>query len=267
MPQLNNVVDILRLVDKSNCKDCGEPTCLAFAAALLQGRRKLHECTHLEKDVLERFEGKIEKRKSIGQDMVAAVEQLKKRIAAVDLSSAAERVGGRFSDGKLALKIFGKDFSVDSEGNLSSDIHVNPWVAIPVLNYVLYSRGLPPSGNWTPFRELKGGKEWSGLFGQQCEKPLKKVADGYTGLFEDMLTIFNGKQVEKHYASDISLVLHPLPKIPILICYWRPDDGLESDLTLFFDSTAQENLPIESIYALGTGLVRMFEKIAQHHGG
>jgi hypothetical protein len=93
------------------------------------------------------------------------------------------------------------------------------------------------------------------------------VADTYTGLFEDMLNIFNGKQVEKHYASDISLVLHPLPYVPLLICYWKPEDGMESDLTLFFDSTAQDNLPIESIYALGTGLVRMFEKIALHHGG
>ena len=84
--------------------------------------------------------------------------------------------------------------------------------------------------------------------------------------FEDMLNIFNGKQVEKHYASDISLVLRPLPKVPMLICYWKPDDGLESDLTLFFDSTAHDNLPIESIYALGAGLVRMFEKVALRHG-
>ena len=104
------------------------------------------------------------------------------------------------------------------------------------------------------------------LFGQRCEKPLKEVADTYTDLFEDMIHIFNGKQVENHYESDISLVLHPLPKVPILICYWRPDDGLESDLNLFFDSTAEDNLNIESIYALATGLVVMFEKIALRHG-
>jgi hypothetical protein len=198
--------------------------------------------------------------------MVETVERLREQIAATDLSSGAERVGGRFSDNRLTLKILGKHFSLDSQGNLSSDIHVNPWVVIPVLTYVLHSAGSAPTGAWMPFRELKGGKEWAGLFGQRCEKPLRKVADTYTGLFEDMLNIFNGKQVEKHYASDISLVLHPLPNVPILICYWKPDDGLESDLTLFFDSTANDNLPIESIYTLGTGLVMMFEKIAFRHG-
>jgi hypothetical protein len=264
--QLKSVIDILKLLDRSNCRQCGDATCLAFAAAVFKGEKQLHACTHLERDVVERFDGKARTRKSIGQDMLEAVEQLKKRIAEMDLSAAAERVGGRFSNRKLTLKIFGKDFGVDSEGNLSSDIHVNPWVAIPVLNHVLHCEGKLPSGNWVPFRELKGGKEWAGLFMQRCEKPMKKVADDYTGLFEDMLTIFNGKQVERHYASDISLVLHPLPKVPILICYWKPDDGLESDLTMFFDSTAQDNLPIESIYALGTGMVRMFEKISMRHG-
>ncbi len=69
----------------------------------------------------------------------------------------------------------------------------------------------------------------------------------------------NGKQVKNHYKSVISLILHPLPKVPMLICYWRPDDGLESDLTLFFDSTAEKNCTIEAIYALGTGLVIMFK--------
>ena len=116
-----------------------------------------------------------------------------------------------------------------------------------------------------PFRELEGGKDWQPLFGQMCEKPLKKVADHYTDLFEDMLRIFNGKQAD-YYNSDISIILYPLPKIPIFICYWRQEDGLESSLHLFFDSKAEENLNIESIYSLGTGLVRMFQKIALRHG-
>jgi hypothetical protein len=72
--------------------------------------------------------------------------------------------------------------------------------------------------------------------------------------------------VEHHYQSDISLVLHPLPKLPMLICYWKPEDGMASDLNIFFDANAEMNLPIESIYTLGVGLVVMFEKIALRHG-
>ena len=191
---------------------------------------------------------------------------LKRKIARVDLSLLANRLGGKFFNKKLTIKILGKDFSVDSNGAFSSDIHINQWIVIPILNYILNGAGLPASGKWVPLRELTGGKKWYRLVGQRCEKPLKNIADIYTDLFEDMIDIFNGKQVENHYKSDISLVLHPLPKVPILICYWKPEDELGSDLNLFFDSTAEDNLNIESIYTLGAGLVLMFEKIALKHG-
>jgi hypothetical protein len=259
-------MEILKLLNKSNCRECNEATCLAFAAAVFKGQKQLDECPHLESDIIDRFGGKTEKPRTTEQDMDESVELLKRKIATIDLSSSAQRLGARFFDNKLTLKILGKDFSVDSKGNLSSDIHIHPWLTIPVLSYILDSAGTTISGKWVPLRELKNGKTWYRLFGQRCEKPLKKVADTYTDLFEDMLHIFNGRQVENHYASDISLVLHPLPKVPILICYWKPEDGLESSLNLFFDSTAEDNLNIESLYALGTGFVRMFEKIALRHG-
>lgn len=89
--------------------------------------------------------------------------------------------------GRLTIKIMGKDFSVDSMGRMSSDIHINPWIAVPVLDY-------------------------------------------------------------------------------ILICYWKPDEGLPSTLNLFFDATADKNLPVESIYRIGAGLSVMFEKLALRHG-
>jgi Domain of unknown function (DUF3786)/Putative Fe-S cluster len=266
MSKPNNPIEILRLLPKSNCGECREPTCLAFAAAVFKGQKGLGYCPHLDKASIDDFSSKTEKRMSVDLDSEKAVAELKRRMVTVDLSSAAERVGAGISGDKLTLKVLGKNFTVDSKGNLSSEIHIHPWVAIPILSCVISSDGLDPSGKWVPFRELRSGRTWYGLFSQRCEKPLKKVADTYTDLFQDMLHVFNGKQVENHYASDISLVLSPLPKVPILICYWKPEDGLESSLNIFFDSTAEDNLNVESIFALGTGLVRMFEKIALRHG-
>ncbi|RPH50034.1 MAG: DUF3786 domain-containing protein [Desulfobacteraceae bacterium] len=267
MPPFNNLMEIFKLLDKSNCRQCTEPTCLAFAAAVFKGQRRLDECPHLESSIIAQFGASTAKPENTNREMDATVELLKRKISTIDLSSSlADKLGARFSGNKLTLKVLGKDFIVDSRGNLSSDIHMHIWVTTPVLSYIIYSAGIPVSGNWFPFRELKSGKTWYRLFEQRCEKPLKKVADNYTDLFEDMIHLFNGRQVENHYESDISLVLYPLPKVPMLICYWKPEDGLESNLNLFFDSTAEENLGIESIFALGTGLVRMFEKIALRHG-
>lgn len=266
MAQFSNLMEILKLLDKSNCKKCNKPTCMAFAAAVFQGQKQLDECPHLDQETLERYGGKSAAAVPLDQDMWNLIEKIKEDINKIDLRAAAQRLGANFSNGKLQVKCLGKDFSVDTKGNITTDIHVHPWIALPVLNYIMSGAGVPPSGKWVPFRELEGGKNWYRLFGQRCEKPLKRVADIYTDLFEDMIHLFNGRQVENHYTSDISLVLEPLPKVPVLICYWRPEDGLESDLNLFFDATAEANLNIESIYTLGAGLVIMFEKLALRHG-
>jgi ArsR family metal-binding transcriptional regulator len=43
-------LDIWELLPRTNCKQCGEATCLAFAVKLLQQERELVECTPLQQD-------------------------------------------------------------------------------------------------------------------------------------------------------------------------------------------------------------------------
>ena len=54
-------MEILKLLNKSNCGDCKEATCLAFAAAVFQGRKQLDECPHLEREIIDQYGGKTEK--------------------------------------------------------------------------------------------------------------------------------------------------------------------------------------------------------------
>jgi hypothetical protein len=266
MPRPKNAMEIFTLLDKSNCRECGEMTCLAFACAVYQGRRQIKACPKLDRIVIEKFSDTSDNRKALDQNGDEYLESLKREIGSIDLAAAAERIGAIYSVGKLTLKVLGKNFSVDNQGNLSSDIHINPWVAIPVIDYICSGQGLNPSGRWVSLRELKDGKERYPLFHKRCEEPMKRVADIYTDLFDDLVRIFGGKQVEQQFESDISVVLHPLPKVPLMICYWRPEDDLESDLNLFFDDTADKNLTIGSVFTLGAGLSQMLDKLALRHG-
>ena len=40
-------LDIFKLTPKTNCKDCGSPTCMAFAMKVAQGAVPLEKCPHL----------------------------------------------------------------------------------------------------------------------------------------------------------------------------------------------------------------------------
>jgi hypothetical protein len=264
--RFDNAMAVFKLLDKSNCRECGKSTCLAFAGAVFQGQKTLSECPRLPADILEKYGAATTSGRDRDADMAASLAALQSQIAAADLEKIAPRIGAVFGRQGLTVKCLGKEIRVAQDGSIHTDIHVHGWIAMPVLTYILQAGGTPTSGNWVPFRELAGGKTWYRLFGQQCEKPLKKIADRYTDLFEDLIQLFNGRQIQNHYQSDISLVLTPLPLVPMLICYWKPEDGLESDLHLFFDDTAEANLNIEALYTLGVGIVLMLEKLAMRHG-
>lgn len=266
MSHISNPMEIFKMLNGSNCKDCNEQTCLAFAVAVFKERKPIHACPHLAQEVIDRYGGKVEKPNTVDEYKMEAIEELKQKISSIDLSEAAKRIGAQFSNNKLAIKIFGKDFSVDTQGNLSSEAHINAYMVVPALNYILNGSGRSPRGKWITFRELQGGPPRYAHFQQRCEKPLKRVADTYTDLFKDMLEIFDGKQINSHIGSDISIVLYPLPNFPIMICYWKAEDGLESSLHIYFDAASDDNLDIESNYTMNEGIALMFEKIALKHG-
>jgi len=267
MATFKNAMEAFKLLKKDNCRKCGKPTCLAFAAAVFQGQASLSQCPFIDEETLAAYGDQKNKNESgSDQDYITAIAQLKESIKQIDLESRAALLGGTFSNGKLTLKIMGKDFSVDANGDFFTDIHVNRWIAPPTLNYILSGKGLPLTGTWVPFRELETSKDWSRFFQHQCVALFKKVADSNPHFFQDIIELFNGQPVENHYDADISLIIKPLPLLPMLICYNHPEDGLDSDLNLFFDATADKNLPIGNIYSLGTGLATMFEKLAKTHG-
>lgn len=266
MAQLNSPIEILKLLEKSNCKDCGKSTCLAFASAVFKGEKRLEECPRLDSEAIKHYGVKTAAQKNVAEQQEQAMAELRKKIAGIDMASAAKRLGVPYAGGKLTIQCLGKNVSVDRQGKIITEIHVNPWLVIPLFNYVLYGGGTPPSGEWVTFRELKGGEDWYPLYTQRAERPLKRVADTYTELFDDMLKVFSGKRIDHNYPADISIVLHPLPKVPILICYSGPEEGLESALAVFYDKTVEKNLNIQTLYGLIVGIVTMFEKIALRHG-
>lgn len=267
MAELKNHLDLYKLLPKTNCRDCGLAACLAFAATVMAGTKKLSACPHLAEEVLKEYGGSVGGQ-SRGDDGFTddAMKQLTDKIKALDLAQAAVRTGGIYADGHLTIQCLGKPFTVDDEGALASGCHVNPWVLGPILNYVIRCAGKEPVGRWVSMRDLPGGEDWARFFEHRCEAAFKKVVDNYTGLFEHIIAVFGGKRAPEAFDSDIAVVVHPLPKVPVLICYWKPEDGMGSSLNLFFDITAADNLGAEALYVICTGMTVMFEKISQTHG-
>jgi hypothetical protein len=265
MSEIKAPLELYKHLPKTNCGDCGISTCLAFAATVIKEEKRLSDCSHIDRDAAALLEGRIRKQVNIESIREEQLKELRKQIAAIDIVSRAELLGAKSIGRTITIKCLGKDFTVDGQGQVASQCHTHAWFSLPLLDYILHSEGRDITGRWVPFRELENGKTWAPLFEQRCEKPLKLIADAHSDLFEDLVTMFSGTSSFNEFGADISVVLYPLPKVPVLICYWRPEEDMASKIHLFFDKTAEKNLHIESLFTLGTGIVRMLEKIMGRH--
>lgn len=44
------IIDILKLLPKTNCRECGEPTCMVFATKVAEGAKGAENCLQIQED-------------------------------------------------------------------------------------------------------------------------------------------------------------------------------------------------------------------------
>jgi hypothetical protein len=259
-------LDIFKLTPRTNCGECGADGCMAFSLQVIAGQKRLEDCPYLNVDAAPDVapampEPQAEqpgRRESI---LIA----LKKEMPNVDLAAVATKLGGTMKGDRLMIRCLGKPFEIDPEGGLHSEAHIHNWIHMPVLQYVVHGEGRDLTGIWTTFRQLNGFRDWNRFFNHRCEKAFYELAERYAELFFDLLGVFGTDIDIEDTDADRSIVLYPLPKVPIVFCYWAPEEGFESKLSLLFDKATEANLGAEGTYLLVQGIVEMFRKILARH--
>jgi len=127
MDTISTPLELYRLLPKSNCRQCGLLSCLAFAAAVIKGQKNAGDCPHLDAGGLVQLKVAVDRANVSGElQMSKYMEELKRNIRGIDFRSAASKLGGSFSDGLLTIRCLGKRYCVDADGHVFSECHINP---------------------------------------------------------------------------------------------------------------------------------------------
>lgn len=265
MANAKTPLEIYALLQKTNCGQCQEPSCMAFAVAVIQGRKKAGECPFLDAAQAAQISGGIEQRKPAASDQQEVIDQLRHQLATLDFAAAAPRLGAALMEGKLAIPCLGKDFLVDQQGRMASQCHVNHWVLVPLLHYIVSCQGREVEGHWVAFAELQGTLDWQRFFAHRCEEALRQLVDAHAELVIEILMLLGAKTATGSVAADHAVVLYPLPRVPLLVCYWQPEEHFESRLQLLFDRSATANAAPEGLYLLTRGIIEMIRQLIVRH--
>ena len=265
MSEIRNPLELYNFLPKTNCGHCGVPSCMAFAARILQGLLAINACPYLEKRVANLLSSSIVRRKTPDNEHYEVIKQLQREVQLLDFSSVAPRIGAKLIDKQLAINCLGKDFFISQAGEMTSSCHINHWLYVPLLHYIIECEGVTPLNNWIPFHELSNAGQWSQYFSHRCEEALRLLTDAHQELIFEILSLFGAKPMTTTGDADHSLLIMPLPKVPFLIHYWQQEDGFPSQLNILLDHSANRNINAHSVNLLARGIVEMFRQLIVTH--
>ena len=250
---------VVEKTPRTNCGECGYPTCIAFATALTRRKVYYTKCPYFKAD--ERFIKLIdqlfvsnEKEKKPG---ISAVTLIEKRLKYKNFKEIAEPLGCEYiaENGKEILKLkyliynaevlkYRDEISVECD---KRDFDI--WDKILILNYLHFSGTSGISGEWISMEEMPNSISKVKALKRDCEEPLKDYFKGKKELLIERVKRLSGEILIKGCQSDVCFVVKVLPMVPIRVNFWDEmlDEGFDASVKFLFDKNALDYLDLEAL--------------------
>jgi hypothetical protein len=263
-----SVVDLYRdILPKTNCGDCGFPTCLAFAGMVVSERLPLRNCPHIESDLIEKCQSELDEQHASGKwikrDMAQdALEWAKERAASMKIEDLPDRIGGKLihkdNEYSLELQYFtGSIIITNNHISKPDGSDLTRWEQVFIYNHMAQGGSKLPTGKWKGLVEFPNTVSKIKSMVEYVEKPL---IERFKGKKDELLTaakLLGGTdRTDEINSPDLALLFKPLPRIPVMLMFWDEDkdDGFDAEIKLMFDETIAKHLDIESIVFLSERL-------------
>lgn len=198
--------------------------------------------------------------------MSSGEENIWQTIAVLAPEELCSRTGATFDSatGRYRLKSFGREFFiVPGEKRLFSeagedDIFLKKlgyFFRLSVLGYLGASKQVTHSGNLINPINMKSGQLF---FRGTHVLPLDRLSQKYGTDREAFLRKAGEYGAERAAYGDASVTIWPLPNVPVVLILWLGDDEFEARATLLFDSSIENQMPIDVVWSIAMLTVTAF---------
>jgi hypothetical protein len=263
-----SVVDLYRdILPKTNCKDCGFPTCMAFASMVVSEKHPIKNCPHLTPEVIDACEKELAEQYAAGKwlrrDMKEdALKWAKEKSASMKIEDLPDRIGGRLveKDGKPALELpyFNDHIIITPDRIMHKDgSAMTRYEQVFIYIHMAQGGSEQPTGKWRNLVEIPNTVSKIISMKEHVETPLIEKFQGNTDALTQAALKIGGIDKHNEYpTSDVAMLFQPLPRVPVMLMFWEGDDadGFGAEAKLSFDDTITRHLDIESIMFLSERL-------------
>jgi hypothetical protein len=266
-----SVIDLYaRVLPRTNCGDCGYPTCMAFASMVVSQKLPLAGCPHLSADTLARCQPELDAQYAAGKwtrrDLAAdALKWARQRAASMALEDLPARIGGELTDinGEklLVLPYFDSVIHISATSLHHSDgSQLGRWEQVFIFNHLAQGGLKTPTGRWKALQDFPNTVSKIKSMRSHVEGPLKERFAGRPEELAAAARRIGGREVNaESQSADLAFRFSPLPRIPVMLLFWDGDSssGFDAEIKLAFDETITEHLDIESILFLSEHITKL----------
>jgi len=256
----HTVMELLKTLPRTNCGDCGQATCLAFATHVIKEGEDLKRCPHLT-EAAQAMAGDIESQQAAGlgrrrESLAIALEALQDKVAPLDLAGLAKGLGATYGEdngrGYVDLDYFSHQLRVfKDQVCYPAGVEANPWDAILLYNYLASQGREEPSGNWITYQSLPNSVSKTKTL-KRLEGELAAHFAGKQAQLAEQAAHLGAQPAQVAEDADLQLNFLPLPKVPVLLLFWEadPDEGFPAQVHFLFDGNVSDYLDLESLLFL-----------------
>jgi hypothetical protein len=255
------VMEVLKTLPRTNCGDCGQATCLAFATQVIKEGEDLNKCPHLTvaqadlgQAVRAQQEAGVGRRR---ESLAISLEVLQEKVAPLDFAALAPGLGATYGEeaGRpyLTLAYFGFCLQVfKDELRYPPGALADPWDAILLYNYIASQGQEPVAGVWIAYNSLPNSVSKS----KTLARLERKLADHFAvqaAQLKERVQQQGGEMVAVGGEdADIQAAFLPLPRVPILLLFWdaEAEEGFAPQARFLFDASVTVYLDLEAILFL-----------------
>ncbi|MBU0665711.1 MAG: DUF3786 domain-containing protein [Proteobacteria bacterium] len=247
-------LDIFQRTPKTNCGECGYPSCLAFGAAVAKTGADPHKCPSIDLTglVLEETLGTDSEGLARERDL-ALVEHLKGKVAGLDFSAIADKLGAAWQverPDSLVFPFLGRQVVLAKDSVLIDQIEPDdPRDAILLYNYVFSAGGRKPDGEWIGMESMPNSISKVRTLATYCEDRLAELFAGKTKADSLSLAERVGGKEGPGSSAFFEVIIPVLPMIPLYVLFWgaEPEDGFPAKVKVLFDHHVLDFLDLESL--------------------
>ena len=252
-----------QLLPKTNCGECGFPTCIAFAGMVVSQKYPLKKCIYIPAPDLERAEKELESQYKEGKwtqkDMAQeALVLARERTASMAFADIAQRIGGTLKNEIIHLPYFNGSIQIHRDKITHSSgrkLSRNEQTFIHI--HMAMGSDAMPTGNLKSLKEFPNTVSKVESMKAHVEIPLTQAFENKLSILEKACRDTGGQDAGRRFDSpDLAFCFQVFPRVSVTLLFWDTSEEFGAEAKLLFDDTIPGHLDIESIMFLSEHLTQ-----------